>query len=218
MLSRVAIGPTDRHIVLLCRKSEVRSPKSEVQSTHFLLAKLSEKKLAFAPEADRRTLIRRVYFDLIGLPPTPEEVEAFVADQSPDAYERLVDRLLASPRFGERMAEWWLDVVRYAETDGFKSDAFRPNAWRYRDYVIESFNADKPFDRFVKEQLAGDELFPDDPDALVATGYLAPLPGRVQRGQSRTAAAGDPERHHRHHRRRVPRHHARLLPLPRPQD
>jgi hypothetical protein len=142
----------------------------------FLLARLAEKKLSFAPEADRRTLIRRVTFDLIGLPPTPEEIDAFIADKSPDAYEKLVDRLLASPRFGERMAEWWLDAVRYAESDGFNSDAFRPNAWRYRDYVIESFNDDKPFDRFVKEQLAGDELYPGDPDALIATGFLRHFP------------------------------------------
>ncbi|HEV3384419.1 MAG TPA: DUF1549 domain-containing protein, partial [Gemmata sp.] len=142
----------------------------------FLLARLTEKKLAFASPADRRALIRRVYFDLIGLPPSPEEIEAFIADESPDAYEKLVDRLLASPRYGERMAIWWLDVVRFAETDGFKADDPRPNAWRYRDYVIESFNADKPFDRFVKEQLAGDELFPGDLNALVATGFLRHFP------------------------------------------
>ncbi|HEV3437225.1 MAG TPA: DUF1549 and DUF1553 domain-containing protein [Gemmata sp.] len=142
----------------------------------FLLTKLDGKKLTFAPEADRRTLIRRVYFDLIGLPPSPEEIEGFLADKSPDAYEKLVDRLLASPRYGERMAVWWLDVTRFAETDGFKADDPRPNAWRYRDYVIQSFNADKPFDRFVKEQLAGDELFPDDLDAVVATGFLRHFP------------------------------------------
>ncbi len=142
----------------------------------FLLAKLTEQKLAFAPEADRRTLIRRVYFDLIGLPPTPEQVEAFVADTSPDAYEKVVDTLLASGQFGERQALFWLDLVRFAETDGFNSDAPRPLAWRYRDYVIKSFNADKPFDRFVKEQLAGDELFPNDADALIATGFLRHFP------------------------------------------
>lgn len=143
---------------------------------HFVLAKLAERKLEYAPEADRRTLIRRVTFDLIGLPPTPDEIDAFVADRSSDAYEKLVDRLLASPRFGERMAEWWLDAVRYAESDGFNSDAFRPHAWRYRDYVIEAFNDDKPFDRFVKEQLAGDELYPGDPDAIIATGFLRHFP------------------------------------------
>jgi hypothetical protein len=142
----------------------------------FLLAKLNEKGLKYAPEADRRTLIRRVYFDLIGLPPMPDEVEAFVNDKSPDAYEKLVEKLLASPQFGERMALWWLDVVRFAETDGFKADDLRPHAWRYRDYVIRSFNADKPFDRFVAEQLAGDELYPDDTDAIVATGFLRHFP------------------------------------------
>ena len=152
--------------------------KAEVRNDidRFLLAALAEKKLAFAPEADRRTLARRVYFDLIGLPPTPEQVEAFVNDTSPDAYEKLVDKLFASPQYGERQALFWLDLVRFAETDGFNADAVRPLAWRYRDYVIESFNADKPFDRFVKEQLAGDELYPDDPAARVATGFLRHYP------------------------------------------
>ena len=123
-------------------------------------------------EADRRTLIRRATFDLHGLPPTPQEVADFLADQSPQAFERVIDRLLASPRYGEHWARYWLDLVRYAESDGFKSDDVRPNAWRYRDYVIRSFNDDKPYDRFVSEQLAGDELAPDDLDARVATGFL----------------------------------------------
>lgn len=138
----------------------------------FVRARLQEAGLKPAPEAAKTALIRRVTFDLTGLPPTPEEVTAFVADNSPDAYERLVDRLLASPGFGERMARSWLDLVRYADSDGYRIDDYRPNAWRYRDYVIRAFNADKPYDRFVQEQLAGDELFPDDPDALIATGYL----------------------------------------------
>jgi hypothetical protein len=138
----------------------------------FVLAKLEAEGLTPAPEADRATLIRRATFDLTGLPPTPAEVDAFVRDPSPDAYEKLIDRLLASPRYGERWARHWLDLVRYAESDGFKQDAYRPNAWRYRDYVIRSFNADKPYDRFVCEQLAGDEMWPNDPDALIATGYL----------------------------------------------
>lgn len=142
----------------------------------FLLAKLREQGLAFAPEADRRTLIRRVTFDLIGLPPTPAEIDAFLKDTSPDAYEKVVERLLAAPQFGERMALDWLDLVRFAESDGFKADDTRPNAWRYRDYVIRSLNTDKPYDRFIKEQLAGDELFPDDPDSLVATGFLRHFP------------------------------------------
>ena len=157
---------------------EARNPKVEVRNPidAFLLAKLGEKKLTYAAEADRRTLIRRVYFDLVGLPPKPEEVEAFVADQSPDAYEKLVDRLLASPQFGERMALWWLDLVRFAETDGFKAVDTREPAWRYRDYVIRAFNADKPYDVFVQEQGAGDELYPGDADALIATGFLRHSP------------------------------------------
>ncbi len=134
--------------------------------------KLNQSKLTPAPEADRRVLIRRLTFDLTGLPPTPGEVEAFLKDESPNAYEKLVNRLLDSPRFGERSARLWLDLVRYADSDGYRLDEYRPNAWRYRDYVVQSLNADKPYDRFVQEQLAGDELFPGDPQALVATGYL----------------------------------------------
>jgi hypothetical protein len=142
----------------------------------FLLARLEATKLTYAPPADKRTLLRRVTFDLTGLPPTPEEISAFLKDNSPDAYEKVVDRLLASPHFGERAALAWLDAVRYAESDGYKADDPRPDAWRYRDYVIASFNADKPYDRFVLEQLAGDELFPGDPQALVATGFLRHYP------------------------------------------
>ncbi len=138
----------------------------------FLLQKLAAEGLSPAPEADRRTLIRRATFDLHGLPPAPEEVEAFVGDPSPDAYAKLIDRLLASPRYGERWARHWLDLVRYAESDGFRQDAYRPHVWPYRDYVIRSFNEDKPYDRFVLEQLAGDELAPDDPEVVVATGFL----------------------------------------------
>ncbi len=157
---------------------EIANRKSPIANEidRFLLAKLAEQKLSYAPEADRRTLIRRVYFDLIGLPPTPAEVEAFVADTSKDAYEKVVERLLASPQFGERQALFWLDLVRFAETDGFKADDVRPLAWRYRDYVIKSFNADKPYDRFVKEQIAGDELYPGDFDAIIATGFLRHYP------------------------------------------
>ncbi len=140
----------------------------------FVLAKLEQHGLAPAPAADRRTLIRRAYFDTIGLPPSSEEIEAFVNDPADDdtAYARLVDRLLASPHFGERMARHWLDLVRFAESDGYRADAFRESAWRYRDYVVRSFNQDKPYDRFVAEQLAGDEIAPDDPDVRVATTFL----------------------------------------------
>ncbi len=138
----------------------------------FIYARLTAEGLKSAPPADRATLIRRLTFDLIGLPPTPEEVDAFLSDNSTDAYEKLVDRLLASPRYGERWARHWLDLARYAESDGFRQDEYRPNAWRYRDYVIQAFNSDKPYDRFVREQLAGDEIAPDEPSALIATGFL----------------------------------------------
>ncbi len=137
----------------------------------FLLAKLEAKGIAPGPEADKVTLLRRVSFDLIGLPPTPEETQAFLADRSPKAYEKVVDRLLASPHYGERWARHWLDLARYAESEGFKADEPRPNVWRYRDYVIQSFNSDKPYDRFVKEQIAGDELWPSDPEARIATAF-----------------------------------------------
>ncbi len=142
----------------------------------FVLAKLREKELTPSPEADRRTLIRRVTFNLTGLPPTPKEVEAFVLDESPDAYDRLVDRLLASPSYGERWARHWLDVVRYADTCGYDKDKLRPNAWPYRDYVIRSFNEDKPYGRFVQEQLAGDVLFPGEPDGILGLGFIAAGP------------------------------------------
>jgi len=137
----------------------------------FVLARLEKEGLAPVSSADRATLLRRLTFDLIGLPPTPEEVDAFVSDTSSDAYDKVVERLLASPQYGERWGRHWLDIVRYADTDGFEYDTLRPDAWRYRDYVIKSFNEDKPYDRFILEQLAGDELAPSDPDALVAVGF-----------------------------------------------
>jgi hypothetical protein len=124
----------------------------------FIRARLDKEGLKPSPEADRLTLIRRVTLDLTGLPPTPADVDAFLSDKAPDAYEKVVDRLLASPHYGERWAQHWLDVVRFAETNGFELDAERPHAWRYRDYVVKSFNDDKPYDRFLTEQLAGDEL------------------------------------------------------------
>jgi hypothetical protein len=125
----------------------------------FILAKLDENQLRPAPPADRRTLIRRAYFDLHGLPPTPQQVEEFVRDEAPDAYEKLISRLLDSPRYGERWGRYWLDLVRYADTSGFETDHFYINAWRYRDYVIESFNQDKPYDTFIQEQIAADEIW-----------------------------------------------------------
>ncbi len=137
----------------------------------FVLAKLEAAGLQPAPPADRAALVRRVYFDVIGLPPTPQEVDAFLADHSPDAYERLVDRLLDSRHYGEHWARHWLDLVRYAETNSFERDGPKPFAWRYRDYVIKAFNSDKPYDQFLREQLAGDELDTVTPESLIATGY-----------------------------------------------
>jgi hypothetical protein len=138
----------------------------------FIEAKLHDEGLVPAPEANRETLIRRLSFDVTGLPPTPEQIDAFLNDTSPDAYERLVDQMLDSHHYGERYARHWLDLVRYADSDGYRIDHYRPHAWRYRDYVIKSLNDDKPYDRFVQEQIAGDQLFPGDPEALTATGYL----------------------------------------------
>ena len=138
----------------------------------FILARLEKEGLGPSAEAERRTLIRRLTFDLTGLPPTPEEVEAFVLDNRLDAYERLVDRLLASPRYGERWARHWLDVVRFGESQGFERNHYRPDAWKYRDWVIASLNADLPYDEFVRQQIAGDVLKPQDPMAVAATGYL----------------------------------------------
>lgn len=142
----------------------------------FILAKLGEKGLKPSPEADRATLIRRVYLDVAGVIPTPEEVKAFVNDKSSNAYEKLVDRLLASPQYGERIGRRWLDLARYADTQGYQDDEQRPGMWRYRDYVIKSFNQDKPFNQFVREQIAGDELWPGKQEALVATGFLRGYP------------------------------------------
>jgi len=144
----------------------------------FILQKLRANQLSLSPPADRVTLARRVHFDLTGLPPTPFELEQFLADKSADAYEKLVDKLLASPRYGEKWARHWLDLVRYAESDGYRADGYRQDAWRFRDYVVKSLNADKPYDQFVTEQLAGDELYfnakPEtrNPEHLVATGYF----------------------------------------------
>ncbi|HSU67336.1 MAG TPA: DUF1549 and DUF1553 domain-containing protein, partial [Tepidisphaeraceae bacterium] len=139
----------------------------------FVLAKLEAKALKPAPPASKPALLRRAYFDLIGLPPTPAEVDAFVNDRSPTAYATVIDRLLASPQYGEKWGRHWLDLVRFAETNSYERDNPKPNAWRYRDYVIRSLNADKPYDQFVKEQLAGDELprKEDDYDPIIATGY-----------------------------------------------
>jgi len=148
------------------RKAWVRNPVDA-----FVLKRLEAAGLAPNPPASRAALIRRAYYDLTGLPPTPEEVQAFLADRSPNAWEKVVDRLLASPRYGEKWGRHWLDLVRYAESNSYERDSAKPNAWRYRDYVIRSLNADKPYDQFVREQLAGDELAPRTPERLIATGY-----------------------------------------------
>lgn len=171
-------------------RKPVRSPVPQVKSAAwvknpidaFVLAKLEEKGLSPSPAADKRTLLRRVTFDLTGLPPTPEEIKAFLADQSPEAYENVVKRLLASPRYGERWAQHWLDVVRFGETNGFELDQDREQAWRYRDYVVNSLNADKPYDRFIVEQLAGDELDPENFELRVATGFLRAGPQHIVAG------------------------------------
>ncbi|NUM53572.1 MAG: DUF1553 domain-containing protein [Candidatus Hydrogenedentes bacterium] len=142
----------------------------------FVLARLEREGLAPSPEANRRTLIRRLSFDLIGLPPSPEEVDEFINDSNPNAYENLVDRLLASPRYGERWGRHWLDVVHYGDTHGYDKDKRRPNAWPYRDYVIQSLNDDKPYGQFIKQQIAGDVLSPNDSNGVIATGFIAAGP------------------------------------------
>jgi mono/diheme cytochrome c family protein len=157
-----------------------RSPVPEVKDEkwcrtpidRFILAKLDEKKLTPNPVADKRTLIRRAYFDLIGLPPTPEEIDAFVKDESPQAWEKVIDKLLASPHYGERWGRHWLDLARFAESNGYEHDYDRPTAYHYRDFVIKALNSDLPYDKFVQWQLAGDEIEPDNPLALAATGFL----------------------------------------------
>ena len=152
-------------------QQQVRTPVDA-----FLLARLRKAGLNYSPPADRRTLIRRVYFDLIGLPPTPVEIAQFVQDPDPRAYEKLVDRLLASPRYGERWARHWLDLVHYADTHGYDKDKLRENAWPYRDYVIRSLNEDRPYAQFIQQQIAGDILDPFSQDGVPATGFIVAGP------------------------------------------
>jgi hypothetical protein len=172
---QLAAAPTHWSLKPVVRPTVPAISDAKVRSSNpidaFVFTKLAESKLTPAPAADRRTLLRRLYFDLIGLPPTPEEVAAFEKDNSPGAYERQVEQLLASPRYGERWARHWLDVVRFAETSGFEVNTPRPNAWPYRDYVINALNSDKPYDRFLAEQIAGDVLGED-----AATGFLVAGP------------------------------------------
>ena len=169
-----SLQPLVRPNVPAADPKSVTAPQSPIDA--FIQAKLAEKQLSPSSMADRRTLIRRLSFDLHGLPPDPAEIDEFVADSDPTASERLVDRLLASPRYGERWARHWLDVVHYGDTHGYDKDKLRPNAWPYRDYVIRSLNADKPYDRFVQEQIAGDVLWPDSIDGITATGFIAAGP------------------------------------------
>jgi hypothetical protein len=156
----------------------VANPNASIRNPidAFILDRLPAAGLRPAAEADRCTLIRRLTFDLIGLPPTPDEIGAFLADTSSDAYERLVDRLLASPHYGERWARHWMDVAHFAETHGHDQDRIRPHAWRYRDYLVAAFNADTPYARYVQEQIAADVLFPDEPHLIPALGFLAAGP------------------------------------------
>ena len=155
----------------------------------FIRQRLDTKGLTPNPEVDRRTLIRRAYLNLLGLPPEPEEVAAFLRDPSPDAYEKWIDRLLDSPHYGERWARHWIDIARFAESHGFEQDFDRPYAYHYRDFLIRAFNSDMPYDRFVRWQLAGDELAPHNPQALMATGFLGagPFPTQITEAEFETA-------------------------------
>ncbi len=164
-----------------------RAPIAQGSIDAFILQKLKEQGLSPAPPASRTTLIRRVYLDVTGIPPSPEDVKRFGADKSANAYETLVDRLLASPEYAERQAQQWLDVVRFAESDGFEYDTHRTEAWQYRDYVIRSFAEDKPYDRFVQEQLAGDEIAPDNQEMLVAASFNRLGPFRKNAGNQDAA-------------------------------
>ncbi len=176
LLSTVAFGAEPKTWWAFEPLVRPKVPERTNPVDYFVRAKMSDKGLSLAPEADRRILIRRVTFDLTGFPPTPEEVEAFANDKTPDGYEKLVDRLLALPAYGERFARLWMDTVHFAETHGHDQDRVRPNAWRYRDYLIGAFNADTPYGRFVKEQIAADVLFRDESKLIPALGFLAAGP------------------------------------------
>jgi cytochrome c553 len=176
-LEEMTITPEQRNYWAF--KLPVQAPVPSVERAdftepidRFLEQERAARHLKAAPRADKRTLVRRAYLDLLGLPPTPAQVDAFLADQSPQAWERLIDTLLASPHYGERYGRHWLDVARYADSAGFEYDTHRPNAWRYRDYVIQSFNDDKPYTRFITEQLAGDEMDGRTDETRIATGFL----------------------------------------------
>lgn len=166
-----SLQPVRRPVLPDAKSADVRGAIDR-----FVAVKREERGLVGSREAERRVLIRRLTFDLLGLPPSPDDVQAFAADASPDAYERLVDRLLSSPHFGERWGRFWLDVVRFGESDGYEYDKLRPNAWPYRDWVIAALNEDLPYDEFVAQQIAGDVLRPGDPHGTVAVGFLVAGP------------------------------------------
>jgi cytochrome c553 len=167
-----SLRPVERPAVPAVKGSEwIKTPVDA-----FILQRLEDEGLRPAPPADRLTLIRRATFDLHGLPPTPGEIDAFLADASEGAFATVIDRLLESPRYGERWGRHWLDLASYADSHGFELDYARPHAWRYRDYVIQAFNDDKPYDQFLHEQIAGDVVASDDPNAVIATGFLAAGP------------------------------------------
>lgn len=165
----------------------LKKPDGNIDS--LVAARLAKAGLSGSPEASRQVLIRRLYFDLIGLPPSPAEVDAFVRDKNPQAWQNLVEKLLASPQYGERWGQHWLDVVRFAETDGFEYDTHRLDAYRYRDYVIRAFNNDKPYDRFVMEQIAGDEISPAEQETLIASGFNRLGPLRKNAGNQEVASS-----------------------------
>ena len=196
---------------------EVRMPARTIRNPidHFVLARLEREGVEPSPEADRRTLLRRLSLDLLGLPPTPEQVQAFLADPRADAYERLVDALLASPHFGERWGRHWLDLARYADSGGYLNDTLRPYAYLYRDWVIDAINRDLPFDQFTIEQLAGD-LLPNATLEQKIADRLSPQHAeeRRSRRRPRTRPHQGCRRSHRHHRRRVARPHGRLRRVP----
>jgi hypothetical protein len=175
-LEEMAIPPDARRYWAFQKPPRAPLPVLRTNLTNpidlFLEKTRSEKSLKAAPRADRNTLLRRAYMDLIGLPPSPAETSAFLADESPGAWESVIDHLLASPHYGERWGRHWLDVARYADSNGFEHDFDRPNAWRYRDYVIRAFNQDKPYNTFIAEQIAGDELDRVTDDSMIATGFL----------------------------------------------
>jgi hypothetical protein len=189
----VSAAETDKHWSLRSYTRpavpEARNPKFAIRTPidAFVLAQLQKTGLSPAPEADRGTLIRRLTFDLTGLPPTPAEIDAFLKDDAPDAYEKVVERLLISSRYGEKWGRHWLDLVRYSESEGFEYDRHRAGAWRYRDYVIDCFNHDKPYDRFVLEQLAGDELDPASDELKIAAGFNRLGPVRRNAGNQELA-------------------------------